>query len=484
MKRIFLMVLATVSMALSSYARYYTASAQPLSVSMNDIYTQNGNLVVSLDLDFSNLEVGKNQQVVFTPVIMSADGSQYAAFDKVVVNGRNTSIIQERKRKKSAADVAACITRDNGSRQSYSYTGSVPYQTWMENSKLYINEDVCGCGDLESQESEEVAEFHNEPVSFTETVVEMMVPPVEESKRREEKGSAYIDFIVNRYNIDPDYMNNRQEINKILSTINLVKDDRNVEITNIDIHGYASPEGAYSHNAFLAEERTKSLTNYVKSLYTLPASIFSQQSTPENWEGLKKLVEASHIENRDAILAIINDNNIDPDAKDRMIKSQFPQTYAFMLSEWYPMLRRSDYTISYVVRPFTPEEALEVMKVSPNQVSLYEMFRAASTLPQGSPEYVEAIELAQKTYPDQPAANFNAAVVAANAGNYDRARQLLSNVPESGETLNLLGTMALKSGDLDSAESFFTKASSRGVTSGEKNIELIRRMKQLKKQNR
>lgn len=63
---------------------------------------------------------------------------------------------------------------------------------------------------------------------------------------------------------------------EITSTIDLVKNDKNVEITDIDIHGFASPDGSYANNKRLANERAAALRNYVSSLYTINSKLFKQ----------------------------------------------------------------------------------------------------------------------------------------------------------------------------------------------------------------
>ena len=43
--------------------------------------------------------------------------------------------------------------------------------------------------------------------------------------------------------------------------------DRYATITEVWIKGFASPEGSYANNTYLAENRAKALRDYVKSLY-------------------------------------------------------------------------------------------------------------------------------------------------------------------------------------------------------------------------
>jgi len=69
--------------------------------------------------------------------------------------------------------------------------------------------------------------------------------------------------VVNRTEIKPDYRGNMTELIKITSTIDLVKNDPDVSITAVKIHGYASPEGSFANNKRLAEGRAKALAEYL-----------------------------------------------------------------------------------------------------------------------------------------------------------------------------------------------------------------------------
>ncbi len=87
-----------------------------------------------------------------------------------------------------------------------------------------------------------------------------------------------------------------------------------VSITEINIHGYASPEGSYANNTRLAEGRAASLKEYVK-VSTLSPTRCSHQCNPEDWAGLRRLVEESTLPEKNEILAIIDNPNLEPDPR-------------------------------------------------------------------------------------------------------------------------------------------------------------------------
>lgn len=433
---------------------------------------------VAYELDLSALRLGSEERVILTPVFAGQGDS--IALTPLVVNGRNAQIKYERERKQRV-EGATVIRYQKEQTPNWTGYAEFPYEDWMEVARLNVHEDLCGCGDLRSQSSLQVGqEFDNRPAPAA--VMTFIQPVVEATKARAEEGSAFVDFVVNKTNILPTYRNNAAEIAKITRTIDLVKNDPLVSITGIDIHGYASPEGSYESNRRLAEGRALSLKNYVKSLYTLSDNLFTSSATPEDWDGLRRMVEKSTLADRTEILKVI-DSDMESDAKDAALRTRFPQSYRVMLAEMYPALRHSDYTVKYIVRPLTLEETVEVMRTNPKNASLQEMFLVAQSYEPGSPEFNEAMAIAVATYPEDPVANLNAGAVALNAGRLDEAAAYLAKAGDSGEALQARGVLAMQRGDFDTARTLLEAAQAAGVPDAPFNLRVLERARQIAAQN-
>lgn len=479
-KSLFLSAALTVGACL--YAKDCGPALSSVKVSDVEMYTLQGNMTVNFNLVFDAVNIGRNQQVIYTPVLKGAGNDDICALPAIVLNGRNVEIREQRQPSLQVMNAGEVMRRYNNTMQSTFYTASVPYEAWMDLCELTLNEDLCGCGDLLSQDKRDLMAFDNRPAP--ETVLMFIEPEVEAVKAREEKGCAYVDFVVNTIDIRPAYRNNTFELNKIISSIDLVKNDPNVTINEINIHGYASPEGTWDRNVWLAENRAVSLTDYVKGLYTIPADVFTTSSTPEDWEGLRRFLMESDIAYKEDLLAIVDDSSLEPDTKDWRLKLRYPEQYAYMLANWYPALRHSDYVIHYTVRPFSVEEAAAMLRINPAQVSLNEMFMVAQSYTPGTPEYNEVMDIAVLTYPDDPVANYNAALTSINKGDLLAAESYLSKAGESAGVYNARGVMAFNQGNLDDAEDFFIKAAQGGNKEASENLLIVDRQRVLNKQNR
>ena len=229
------------------------------------------------------------------------------------------------------------------------------------------------------------------------------------------------------------------------------------------IHGFASPDGPYANNERLARERSQSLMTYVAQLYPINAKLFSHNSTPEDWDGFRRMVAKSQLVNKEDILKISN-SSLAPDDKDKRIRQLYPQDYAVIMS---------DYTVSYTVRPFSVDEAKQILKTRPQQLSLQEMFLVAQTMEEGSPEFNEVFDIAVRLFPDDPTANLNAACADLQRRDTESAMRHLQRAGDSAEANNARGALAVLQKDYSRARQYFAKAAAAGSTDAKANAERI-----------
>lgn len=388
---------------------------------------QGNNMLVTLQLNLDSLRLRKSNQLVYTPVLHT--GTDDIRLPEIVLNGRNEDVLYRRGDFNGKySDGAIAVARKNGKAQTVDYAVSVPLKQMPKDYRLDIQEDLCGCGDIENDNVYTLYNYkHKEPVTLA-----LIQPKVEAEKIRHLDKRAYIDFPVDRTELHPDYRRNPAQLDSILTTINTLKADRNLEVSNITIHGYASPEGSYAHNTDLAAGRAKTLTDYVRRMVQLPAKIFKVESTPEDWDGFRQyLTNSPSIDHASEILAIANDESLTYDQRDWKIKTTYPTEYRYILQNWYPALRHSDYHITYRVKPFDVEEAKRVIKSKPQQLSLDEMFRVAQTYEPGSKEFNDVMETAVRMFPDDETANLNAAILRLNSQQPDAAKPFLDKAGNS-----------------------------------------------------
>lgn len=425
-------------------------------------------LFVSMDIDVSSLDLKTNREVMLTPTL--TQGERNAVLPSALIAGRNR--YYHHLRNGLTPDDTALYRE--GRTPTIEYRAVIPYETWMNTATLSARSEIRGCCGMPLSAADQLlTKLGFEPEKRYFIPVPVYIRPEAEAKILTIEGSAYIDFPVNRTEIYETYRNNPSELRKILETIDAVKTDPDTRIISVSIKGYASPEGPYANNERLAKGRTQTLKEYVQRQYDFPASLLTTDYEPEDWAGLERFVEASGLAEREAILDVIR-GNLAPDAKEWRIKKNYPEAYAFLLTNVYPGLRHSDYAVKYEVRAYTDvAEIRRLLKTQPQKLSLQEMYLAAQEMEPGSDEYVETFEIAVRMFPNDPTANLNAANTAILRNDLKRAESYLAKAGECPEAAYAQGVLAALSEDYTTARTFFEKARQNGITEAEDALRQI-----------
>lgn len=435
---------------------------------------------IHLDINLDNLDIKSQHALVLTPVLRSKSGDTTRELAPVVVNGRTRqkAHLRDVALNGTTANYYDVVRRANGTPQSISYEVSLPYEKWMRGASLMLREEVSGCAACELGEDTRTLDGNILPVK---TILEpvyvttVSVPQVEEVKRRDEQCELHLTYSVGASSVVPSLGDNKAEIKKLQDMVDRVKRNNDFTLTGFRINGYASPEGSFKSNMLLSERRSKALAEYFRRTNRWKADLFKTTWSGEDWEGLTKAVEASSLNTKDKVLAIIREEQ-NPDARDAKIRAiDGGATYNTLLKEFYPALRRSFCVVDFTVRAYTTEEAKRIIKENPKLLSLKEMYEVANSYSKGSAEANEAYLIAQKLYPQDADAATNAASVLLTQEKYSEAKAMLEAVEQTGTVCNALGIVYAKEKNYDKAASCFALAAQKGCKEGADNERLIKK---------
>lgn len=437
-------------------------------VSGVDIRKQRDSVVIRMNLNLSGMEVGRNRSIVVTPLFYAEGEEEW--LPAIEVMGRTRYLYYQRNEESLYADSPyTIIKKDKNAIQQVGYQVSVPYRKWMDRASLVVAEDTCQCGEVSKGNSILLAQAD---LVFTPRLA-YISPQAETRKARALSGEAYLDFPVNKTVIYPEYRRNTAELAKIRATIDTIRTDKDFSITRISLKGYASPEGRYAANVRLSEGRTDALKNYLMGEYGFEASLFRTEAGAENWAGLRRYVAQSDLADKEAILAII-DSEEEPDAKEQRIRREHAASYRILLQDCYPALRRTDYTVDYVIRGFNVEEAKEVIKTRPQNLSLQEMFAVAQTYQPGSEDFNHVFDVAVRLYPADPIANLNAANALLEQKEATQALKFLDKAGDTPQADNARGVAMILLERYNEAEQYLHRAAQAGVSEASENLKYIR----------
>ena len=456
-----------------------TSYLEQVAIENQSISKKAGITTVVMNINLGNLKIDRNHLIVVTPVVASLSGDKKEELAPIIIKGTTRDKILSRPfqwKGKPTFDIQPFtqVVRRNATAQTIPYSSTLPYADWQRDAQLSLKTEVIGCADCKVGNEEKTIIGKILPDLFVPDYrFAYIVPEVEPVKERSEQYSAHLNYVVGRWDLLPNFENNAAELAKVDKSINALRADKDLKITDFAISGYASPEDTRERNLLLSQRRAETFAQYMEKKYGYNRNQFKVEWFGEDWNGLKKAVAASSLSNKDDILRII-DTTPDEDSRDALlIALDNGKTYNRLLNEFYPPLRRNDYNIAFIARAFDVNEAKNIIKTKPKLLSLNEMYLVANTYPQNSPEYNEVFRIASNTFPNDKTASLNGAVSELKSNNPDAALQRLEKIKDTPEAANLMGIAYAKKGDIARAMDLFNKARQQGNTQAIHNAEQL-----------
>lgn len=457
-------------------------------------------LYIDMNFILKDVKVRTAHGVDFIPQLV-APANTYN-LPKVSVKGKDEYLAYERRlslmsAKEKRKHVAPYLVKKSNKRtnDTIRYRYVLPYESWMADAKLNVQRDECGCGESTLMSVQPVIDQVTLERILSPYIVNphfaYVEPKVEVVKSREIQAECFLDFEVNKINIRPEYMNNPRELAKIRVMIDDLKLDPSIKVNRLDIIGYASPEGTLATNKRLSEGRAMALRDYLASRYDFPRNQYHIIFGGENWDGLIDALETLDMDYKNEMLDIIQDIPIEKGRETKLMQLRGGVPYRYLLKNVFPSLRVAICKVNYDIKNFNVDEAKEVIKKRPQNLSLNEMFLVANTYPKGSQEFIDVFETAVRMYPDSEIANMNAATAALSRNDLISAERYLKKMESQEywpEYNNAMGILTLLKGDYELAEEYLNKARELGLDVATDNLEELAKkksnMNEIEKANR
>ena len=279
---------------------------------------------------------------------------------------------------------------------------------------------------------------------------------------RAQRVEANIKFLVNQANLRKSELKNGsvKEFVEMLKKINADREGLNLK--NVEVAAYASPEGGFKFNDKLAGKRQSVSEAYVdKQLKTakLGGANVDAHYTAQDWDGFKRLVQASNIQDKDVILRVLEMYK-DPAEREQQIRNM-SAGFRELADGILPELRRSRLIINYETVGRSDEQIKEQYKADAAQLSADELLYAA-TLTNDANEKEAIYKKAAECYDKDYRAYNNLAVMAFNKGDENAAKsyvkQAFAKNQKAPEGYANLALIALRNGNIAEAESNLSNA--------------------------
>ncbi len=277
-----------------------------------------------------------------------------------------------------------------------------------------------------------------------------------------EKYAADIMFLINRANIRADQLKT-DAMAELRKEILATRGDSTLQLEELNIKSYASPDGTMEFNTRLAQDRENTTKSYLEGqLKKDKITEFGEltaQFTPEDWEGFQQLVAKSNIQDKALILSVLSTVK-DPEQREREIRN-LSNVFEELAEQILPQLRYSRITASVNVIGKSDEEIARLAATDPKALSVEEILYAA-TLTDDNAKRMQIYDQAVRLYPndyrtwnDLGMTQYIARDYDAAKASFDRAAQLAG---KGSEPAMNLGLIEMLNGDYAKANTLFGSA--------------------------
>jgi Flp pilus assembly protein TadD len=281
----------------------------------------------------------------------------------------------------------------------------------------------------------------------------------------QQKQEANIKFLVNQANIRKSELqsNSVKDFVEMLRKINADKERLNIQ--NVEIQAYASPEGGYDFNNKLSAKRQDVTEGYVNEQLkaTKVEAGIDAHYTAQDWDGFKQLVAVSNIQDKDVIIRVLEMYK-DPEEREKQIRNM-SAGFQELAQGILPELRRSRMIINYETIGRSDEEILKQYNDDASALSVEELLYAA-TLVETNEEKTAIYKKTASLYKNDARAVNNLASMSMLNGDTDAAEQYISKAisidPKQAQAYANRGLLNLVNGDVEAAETDIAKATTLG----------------------
>ena len=449
-KNVVLFMSAAALLALSSCSSKLGAlSADNFSVNPNPLETEAGKVPTTINGKFPEKYMKKKAVVTVTPELRYADGKTAkgngATFQGEKVAGNNQTIQY----------------KVGG---NYTMNTSFDFVPEMQKSDLYLIFDAyVGKKKVNVPEVKVATGVISTSEFYKKTLASdgACIAPDSFQRVKAQKQEAEIKFLINQANLRKSEMKNNsvKEFVQMLKKIN--RDKEGLNIKNVEVAAYASPEGGVKFNDKLASKRQNTSEKYVKQTLkkTNVNTDVDARYTAQDWDGFQKLVAASNLQDKDVILRVLSMYQ-DPQEREQQIRNM-SAGFRELADGILPELRRSRLIINYETIGRSDDQIKEQYNADPTKLSADELLYAAAL--EDNADKKEAIyKKTAEIYPNDNRAFNNVAALEFAKGNNDAAKEYLEKAvnakSDAAEANANKGLVALLEGNTAEAQNHIAKA--------------------------
>lgn len=352
---------------------------------------------------------------------------------------------------------------------TYSQNFSCEFKPGMERSELYLRFEASKGKTVYDVPDLKIADGVLTTQKLAQAADNKTVASTDKFQRViQEMQEADIKFLIQQANLRSSETGS-EAVKALTAAIKEANDNEKKEINKLEVSGYASPDGGEDLNEKLATQRQKAAQQFLqKQLKKQKVSAnIDSEITAEDWEGFKKMMENSNIQDKELVLRVLS-MYTDPEEREAQIKN-LSAVYKNIADDILPQLRRSRLILTTDLIGKSDDEIQKFAKEDPAQLSLEELLYAA-TLESDMNEQAKIYSKAIEQYPNDARAYNNLGLIYFKQGNIAEARRCYTKAlaiePVNPDINYNAGVAALADNDLKKAEEYLGKAAGTSADLG------------------
>jgi hypothetical protein len=457
--------------------------------SISDVsFVHAGNILyVHMRVSYMSGAVKSNESLTFTPVFKS-DNNIFRLPPSVIYGEtlerteHRIDILQHRIRQ----NAAKVIHGNTKGVRYFIYEASARYAGWMKKGYLYIDNETCDCnghrartyedrlmaslpiktssGEMDNDSDSNENANPSQTISYRDisTWVRFLPPPQEDYRDFTRTG---VITLTGKDSIGKANGKSRNEYicEQLNGRIKSVSEQYGTALAGVAVTVYGCPRGNFEKSMKTGMKQALSLKRYLMNNLPSNKDEINVGWISEDWDSIATIAAKSGMLLSNAVTDIIHSVKITEGREDAIKKLNNSLPYYYMRTNIFPEVCRVKYTLSFSHKDVSLETAKEMLKRSPGNMTLKELYSVADSYGVGSREFNDITDLSACLFPDSPEANINAAAVAMLKGETKQARKYLTRWQADPRAFENMGVLNMLEGNRTKAGFYLELARMAGV---------------------
>jgi hypothetical protein len=298
------------------------------------------NTYVSIYFNLQDYYVELGDSLTLTPSIKSNTRSLDLPNVVLIGHGKQGFYLHNRSHTNITSDIHPQVSNQINEL----YRIIIPYEPWMDNSRLDIKVDLNQIGGFPLYSITEVLKN-----GIREKV--LPVKPDFLAGRSSRLGGAVsgesVVFDLRHSSKKSFDIANQDEVDKIRAVLDWVMFDESVSLTGVYITAYTSIDGIYHDNEELTKEQALAFKNTLLAGNDYPENLFFTEWKGEDWPGLTELFSQSYMPYEQEVLNIINTVGVFTGREGKLMLLAQGNPYRYMRENLFPQQWRIECRVIY-----------------------------------------------------------------------------------------------------------------------------------------